>query len=135
MMRKISIITVFLLFTLSIIICLCLGREIRCALTPEVRCAMVSYKEWNGASTVLYPAVPEEAIYSDGAETYLLSLVTSEDFDEEIYILERIEIEIYYRMDGWVYFHFVSKNFIGNVALESEKDWQPGDRVRIWQVD
>jgi len=62
-------------------------------------------------------------------------LVTSEDFDEEIYILERIEIEIYYRMDGWVYFHFVSKNFIGNVALESEKDWQPGDRVRIWQVD
>lgn len=130
MIRKISIIVLFVLFTLSVVFCLNFGEEIRGALTTKIQCAPISY--YVDEDGISRPTVPEDAVYSDGDGAYLLALEESEDYaGEGIFVLKRVYITESSREDGTVRFRFLTNTFLGKVACDPEKELHVGDIVQI----
>lgn len=131
MTRRIAVLALFVLFTLSVAVFLVFGAEIRHALVPIVEYAPISYRIADEETMRSMPSVPENAVFTDGEDTYLLALVESSDHSGEgLYVLERIRIEPYLVKDGTMFFTFPAQSFIGSVAL-AECAKEVGDIVRI----
>lgn len=131
MTRRIAVLALFVLFTLSVAVFLVFGAEIRHALAPIVEYAPISYRIADEETMRSMPSVPENAVFTDSEDTYLLALVESSDHSGEgLYVLERIRIEPYLVKDGTMFFTFPAQSFIGSVAL-AECAKEVGDIVRI----
>ncbi len=133
MTRRIAVLALFVLFTLSVALFLVFGAEIRHALVPIVEYAPISYRIADEETMRSMPSVPENAVFTDSEDnsSYLLALVESSDHSGEgLYVLERIRIEPYLVKDGTMFFTFPAQSFIGSVAL-AECAKEVGDIVRI----
>lgn len=134
MIRKISIIVLFVLFTLSVVLCRNFGEEIRGALATEIQCVPISY--YVDEDGISRPTVPEEAVYSDDDGAYLLILEESDDYaGEGIFVLKSVHIAESSREDGMVRFRFLTNTFLGKVACDPEKEFGAGDIVRIMREE
>lgn len=128
-MKKILIVTVFLLFVLSAVFFIHFGPQIRDALSPVVECTQITYGKLDGRT---YPTLPEAAVLMDEmGMTYIYIIESTDEYPEMTYKTVRKDVTILYRMDGIAYIQLTDVFTLKQVVLRWEGILEDGQRVCV----
>ena len=128
-MKKILIVTIFLLFVLSVVFCIYFGPQIRDTLSPVVECTRLSYSTLDG---ITYPILPEEAVQTDEmGMTYIYIIESTDEYPEAAYKAVRIDVFVEHRVEGITYLRMDSNLYAEHVVLFCEEPLREGQRVRM----
>ena len=100
--KRITTISIFLLFLASVAVFMAFGPQIRAALSPEIR---YEYPVMAEADGQLMNAIPASAVWTgEDGESYTWRVSRSDEFPESTFVVNAVSVAIDHEADGMVYF-------------------------------
>ena len=102
--KRITTISIFLLFLASVAVFMAFGPQIRAALSPEIR---YEYPVMAEADGQLMNAIPASAVWTgEDGESYAWRVSRSDEFPESTFVVNAVPVAVDHEADGMFYFGY-----------------------------
>lgn len=131
-MKKRLTLFLFTLFLASIFIFTTFGNTIREILSPNVLCVYPEYRTFNETDGRMYLSFPVSALQTDeNGLTYIYTVVKSNEYNEEIYCIQRQDVKAVHKTDRSVYVQFTNIRISDAVVVGWDEMLYDGQQVHI----
>ena len=131
-MKKRLTLFLFVLFVGAIFIFSAFGNTIREILSPDVECVYPEYRIFGETDGRMYLSFPVSALQTDeNGITYIYTVVKSNEYNEEIYCIQRQDVKAVHKTDRSVYVQFTNIRISDAVVVSWDEMLHDGQQVHI----